>query len=169
MTFQLLHSTMVSMFSRQLPLLLALTTLLTLGGCGGSLPEGTTGTVKGRLTIDGAAAPEGTTVVLTHATETWAATGVVKADGYFSMRFRDGTKLMTGIYGVSVTPASAGSAGAVDVNNETEYEKMMMDGGNSEVETKPPFASRYLQPDTSGEEFEVAEGSNELNLDIKSE
>lgn len=140
--------------------------LLSTVGCGGRpLPEGTTGTVKGRLTIEGEPAESGTVITMTHSTGGHAATGTVKSDGYFSMRFRDGTKLITGIYQVGIT--AAGAAGTGDVQPGTaEYEKIMSAGGNVE-EFKPPFAARYTNPATSGEEFEVSEGSNELNLDLK--
>ena len=140
---------------------------LTAGCDSRPLPEGTTGTVEGRVTIEGEPAPEGTVVLMSHTKDGHAATGTVKSDGYFSMRFRDGTKLMTGIYAVGVTPPGASAAGGetMDVNSAA-YQQMMMQGEEGEG-AKPPFAERYLSPTTSGKEFEVSEGSNELNLDLK--
>jgi len=129
------------------------------------MPEGTTGTVKGRVTIEGEPAEEGTVVLMQHTTDGFAATGTVKSDGYYSMRFRDGSKLMTGIYQVGVTAAGAGSTDAIEPGSP-EYQKMMMAGG-AEEKVKLPFAERYTNPSTSGEEFEVSEGQNEFNLDLK--
>lgn len=155
------------MNSQKTVFLLFVASLWTLAGCGGSgLPEGTTGTVKGRITIEGEPAEEGTVVTMIHAKGGHAATGAVAADGYFSMRFRDGTKLLTGIYkvGVAHTGAQFGSAEP----GSPEYEKLMAAGGNVQ-NVPPPFALRYTNPSTSGEEFEVAEGQNEMNLDLKKE
>lgn len=151
----------------------SLTTVL--AGCGGrELPEDETfGTVKGTIKHNGQAVAEGTQVVFKNVKKGWMATASVKTDGAFSLRFRDGTDIPTGLYAIGITPPSVGNE--VDPDSQPdEYGEMMgfnaSTGKASKTDDKAEefqFPARFANPDTSAEEFTVKEGENEYNLDMK--
>lgn len=147
-----------------------------LSGCGGSsLPEGETyGTVSGTIKFNGEPVAEGTQVVFKNEQAGWMATGTVKGGGAFSLRFRDGTDIPTGIYTIGVTPKVEGTGPKVDGEGD-EYANMMGVDPNTGAAKPaadagaeaPPFPARYASPDSSAEEFTVKEGDNEYTLDMK--
>lgn len=149
---------------KSLNLNLLMFTAAMLCGCGGSsLPEGATGTVSGKLTSSGQAAPVGATVVMIHKDKGITASGTADAEGNYSLKMRGEGAVLTGAYFVGVTPPAA-----PEVSPE-EYDKAMAAGVDLPGPDLSAFPPKYLNPQDSGVVFEVNEGDNTFDLDMKKE
>jgi hypothetical protein len=127
-----------------------------LPGCGGA--SGPTGTINGKITINGAPAPTGT--IVTFASQENARTGTVGSDGTFTVM-----AMPVGTYRVSFAPAPSESF------SEDPKQAMMKAVENREkgVTEKPTdqIPAKYLSIETSGVSYEVKEGNNDFPLDLK--
>ncbi|MGD9634828.1 MAG: hypothetical protein AB7G28_07695 [Pirellulales bacterium] len=125
--------------------------LITLCGCGGTYDS----TVSGKVTLDGATVPCGT-VTFYPSGGGPAAYARILEDGSYSVHTGREEGLPTGEYGISVSA------------NEQSAVKQTASGGPPPP-GKPITPAWYRSKDTSGLKFNVESGSNEINLDLKSQ
>jgi hypothetical protein len=155
------------MRSRWLILCFYLNTVLLVvaGGCGGGreLPEGATGTVTGRVTLDGAAVPDGTVVMFQRDEDGQLASGVCDANGEFAVRMKGGLEVVEGTYRVAVMPPSPGAGLSTE-----EMMKASMDGTlAAKTKAAEVIPVRYRDLQASKTLFQVKPGSNTFELDMK--
>lgn len=139
-----------------------LVSCLLAAGCGGT-DFGPMGSISGRVTMNGEPVAEGTKVLFMHPSEGHAGFGITSADGAYSIEWRrSGTTydgLPVGKYQVMLVPADY-----VDVDELSADE--MLEGGGSGGQTSSQIPPKYLRAATSGLEYEVSEGENEIDIDI---
>ncbi len=148
----------VIQYFRAIPFAFVLLCLV--AGCGGgsSAVEGPTGTVSGKLTYNGAAVPEGCVVVFMPVDGALSATGVVGADGSFKLQMKGTADIVAGQYKISIgTP----------VVEETPEQSMEREMAGKKLPEYKEVPEKYRTADTSGETFEVKEGANTYDLDMK--
>jgi hypothetical protein len=124
--------------------------IVTLVGCGGVYDS----SVGGVVTLDGKAVPTGL-VTFHPVTQGPSAYSVIQSDGHYSIRTGREEGLPPGEYQVSVT---ANEPPAVA---RTEQ-------GFPPPPGKSITPAWYRSKDTSGLQFKVESGSNEINLELKS-
>ncbi len=134
--------------------------LLVLAGCGGGGLAGPTGTVTGKVTHNGEPIPAGCSVTFIHQGTSTPASGLISADGSYSLTMRGEEKVLAGEYKVSVSPPASNEQ--VDENTEG-YEATMTGAGDAATVTVP-FPDKYLLAETSGLTFTVNEGSNTIDV-----
>jgi len=135
---------------------------LVISGCTSEpgLPEGATGTVSGKVTLDGKPLPDGMTVIFTPSKGGLPAIGKLGSDGSFSLKMKDGSDILVGEYGISV------SAPVVEVDAAAAMEASM--AGEEVAGTATVIPEKFLTPQSSKETFSVKEGANTYELDMKS-
>lgn len=147
-------------------LAILLTGVLLLSGCSSSssIPAGPKGTVKGKVTYNSNPVPAGSTIMFLHEETSLAATGQIGSDGSYTLAMQGGGEVPVGKYSISVSPPSS-----AEVSEETNMEayKAAMEGGGGAAATTGPFPEKYQAAETSGETFDVKEGENSYNLDMK--
>jgi hypothetical protein len=125
--------------------------LASVSGCGGVYDSSVTGTV----TIDGTTVPRGT--VTYHPTASGpAAYALIQQDGSYTVHTGREEGLPSGEYGVTVTA------------NEPPAVQQTASGGPPPP-GKPITPEWYRSKDASGLQFTVEPGSNEINLELKSQ
>ena len=134
--------------------------LMFASGCGGGSDavEGPTGTVFGTINYKGAAIPEGCAVTFMPEGGDLPAAGEVNSSGAFSLYFKGGTAIPTGKYKIGIMPP------AVEETPQQAMERMESGGKEKEF---PEVPQKYRDAETSGETFEVKEGENTYELDMK--
>lgn len=125
--------------------------LATVGGCGGMFDS----SVSGNVTLDGIAVPRGTVTFLPVGGGP-AAYALIQEDGSYSVRTGRENGLPAGEYAVTVSA------------NEAPAVKQTASGGPPPP-GKPITPAWYRSKDTSGLHFTVEPGSNEINLELKSQ
>ena len=134
-----------------------LVVIASLLGCGGGA-SGPTGTVNGKLTLNGQPAPTGT--VVSFSSQESARTGQVSSDGTFTVM-----QIPVGEYKVSVTPAPQNTF------SEDPKQAMLKAMENQQKgivpEPSEQIPGKYQSIETSGISYEVKEGSNDFTLDMK--
>ncbi len=135
-------------------------------GCSGSdgpqLPEGPKGQVTGKVTYNGSPVPAGSVVNFAPLDEDGiAAVGTVASDGSYELSSRGASAVVPGKYAVIVSAPSA----VTDTSDE-EAMRRLYENGEAEAK-KDPFPSRYTQVATSGLEFDVAEGEQTIDIELK--
>jgi hypothetical protein len=130
--------------------------LASVPGCGKSIPSGT---VTGKVTLDGKPVPEGCGVMFI--ADKFTATGQVGAGGSYTLFSAGKPSVPAATYKVAITPPTQQMSNA-------DYEKMMATG------SAPPEASKtsavpekYGNAATSALSFEVKEGPNTINIELK--
>lgn len=135
-------------------------------GCSSSnLPPGPKGTVEGKVTYKGEPVPAGSTVTFVHGDTSLPAIGQTGAGGTFKLMMQGGDQLPAGTYSVAVSPPASG-----EISEQTDMDayKAMMEGGATAAKaTTGPFPEKYQAAETSGVTFEVKEGPNTYDLDMK--
>jgi hypothetical protein len=124
--------------------------LLAFVGCGSeaSLDTGPVGTVRGRVTYQGKAVPEGSIINFGAEDGLRLVSAEIGSDGEFVA-----TNVPTGTVRVSVSPPSVEEEGA--------------EPADPNVIATPPFPERYLNPEASGETINLTEGQEvEYNLEM---
>lgn len=138
---------------------LALSLALATSGCGSSnVPEGPTGTVMGKVTLNGEPGPAGCSVVFLHVEKGLPASGKIGADGTYALLMKQQSAIPVGLYKVSV---------AASQSEQLDPEAAMdayMQGKKFEG---PAIPDKYLRPETSGLMFEVKAGSNTFNIEME--
>ena len=144
-------------------LMMSLTGLLLMSSCGGSsLPKGETGTVRGKVTFQGKPVPDKTSVVFMRDEGGLTAVGEVDASGEYVLRMRDGLKILTGVYHVSVLPPNI--AATLD---QDEIMKLHMAKKLPDPAKVKEIPERYRSPEKSTLIYDVQTGANEYNIDMK--
>jgi len=130
------------------------------GGCSKGGYSGPIGTVTGKVTLDGKPAPQGSAVTfLSEAGYTGSAK--VGADGSYTLMNVDKPELPVATYKVAVAQPASEMSGA-------DYDKYMSSGGGGEAKTeKAAIPAKYQNTETSGLSFDVKEGPNTINIDLK--
>lgn len=136
-----------------------------LSGCGGGreLPEGATGTVTGKITLEGAPVPEGTAVTFQRDEDGQLAGGTCDASGEFVLRMKGGLEVVEGAYRVAVMPPTLSA---------TMSPEEMMKASNDGTLAEKSKAAGLIPPqysDLTGSKtlFQVKPGPNRFELDMK--
>lgn len=133
------------------------TALVSVLGCGGG-SSGPAGTVQGKLTYNGAPAVPGAVVSFLGESGA-AASGATRADGSYTLT----AAVPVGKYKVIVMPPATGP----QMSPEEAMEASAKAGGNLPI---PASASvipkKYQNPTTTPDSRDVAEGKNEINIDL---
>jgi hypothetical protein len=135
-------------------------------GCGGDSGRGPTGTISGKVTLNGKPVPAGTRV--NFASNTGDATSAeISGDGSFTIM-----GVTVGSYQVSFSPPAARS----EALSPEEAMKMAHGTGPGGAGANPKALAeattdavpkKYTDFSTSGVTFDVKEGSNDFVLDMK--
>ena len=130
-------------------------------GCGGGgLPEGATGKVSGKVTLNGNPVPEGTTVVFMRQSGGYTATAATDASGAYQLSFRNAPEILVGKYNGGVTPPAVDSGLTPDEIMERGMK------GDLPQQPKSPIPERYLNAETAGLLFDVKEGENSIDIEL---
>lgn len=140
---------------------------LCLVGCSGGTDFGPMGSISGRLTMDGQPLAEGTQLLFMQMDAGYAAFGQTDAEGNYRIVWaREGdrkSEVPTGVYKVLIQPPAV-------VDTEAMSAEEMLEGNYDDAEpAAPAFPKRYQQHSTSGLEYTVTEGDNEINIDLSSD
>lgn len=135
--------------------------LLLSAGCSSEVDYGPTGTVSGRLTLAGKPLGEGTQVVFMHPEKGYAAFGSTDPEGNFAITSWNDGNLPIGTYKVMIQPPAG------DLNPETATDEQLLDGAPVEAVPKAEFDFKYRQISTSGLAYDVQQGSNNFDIDLK--
>ena len=136
-------------------------------GCGSGpmLPEGATGTVSGKVTLNGKPVPEGTGVVFQRDSDGQLATGECDSNGEFILRMKGGLEIVEGAYRVAVQPPNP----TANMSDE-EAMQASVDGKLDDVMgTASMFPQKYQVIEESKTLFSVKPGPNEFTLDMTGE
>lgn len=147
-----------------LPLLL-LCGILFVPGCSKEHDYGPTGTIDGRLTMDGNPLPEGTKVMFMMQREGYLAYGLTDAEGNFTIGGWNDGNMPTGTYKVMLQPAGDD---AEMVENMTPEEQLEYRAPKKKKTTDVAFPKRYRSIETSKLEYQVEKGPNTIPIDIQS-
>jgi len=127
-----------------------------------------TGTVKGKVSLNGAPPPAGCQVTFMHKEKNFPATGEVGSDGSYTLTFNGKPDVPVGSYDVSVVPPPNAAAVSMDPSNPEAYKAVMM---RKPGEMGAPLAqsvvpTKYQNPATSGLACTVLEGQ-EVVFDVQ--
>ena len=129
-------------------------------GCG-SDPYGPTGKVTGKLTMDGKPLPAGHAVSFMQMEKGFLAFGMTDAEGKFEIKSWNNGNMPIGKYDAMIAPPSG-----PDVSNlsaEERFEKPELSAPKARVQ----FPQRYRETTTSGLHYEIKEGPNHFDIDLK--
>ncbi len=132
-------------------------------GCGGS-PYGPTGTVKGKLTMEGKPLPAGHSVSFMQMDKGFLAFGLTDAEGKFEVKSWNDGQMPIGSYDVMIGPPGGEAA---DVSSMSAEERFDNPQGGAD-KNRVAFPARYRETTKSGLKYEVKEGENSFDIDIKS-
>lgn len=133
------------------------------GGCGGAAGhQGPTGTVSGVVTRNDAAISS-PVIVSFIATQGFTATGQTDSGGDYALDSNGNPQIPVGTYRVAVMPASAmaQSADPAQTFNPSTGEGKTVEADTSVVPAK------YFSPTASGLTYEIKEGANTIDIDLK--
>lgn len=132
-------------------------------GCtGDGLPKGETGTVRGRVTYNGQAVPQGSVVMFMGGETGILGTGVTDANGEYLLYMREGLSILVGTYRISVNPPNPGAT----LSQEEVMERSMAGTLPNPAEVKE-IPVRYRSPENSTLVFEVKPGPNTFDIEMK--
>lgn len=134
---------------------------LLLTGCSNEVDYGPTGTVAGRLTQAGEPLTEGTQVVFMHPEKGYAAFGSTDAEGNFQITSWNDGNLPIGTYRVMIQPPAG------ELNPDTATDEQLLAGAQPETVPEAEFDFKYRQTSTSGLAYDVNEGPNSFEIDLK--
>lgn len=134
-----------------------------LSGCWQAASTEPTGTVSGQLTNKGKKLSADTKVVFMNSSGV-AAFGATVEDGSYQIDSYNDGNIPIGMYRVMIQPP----ASALGAEEEPSAEEML---DNPELsrpkKTAVEFPFKYRQLGTSGLQFEVKEGPNQIDIDLK--
>ncbi len=129
-------------------------------GCGSGGFSGPTGTVTGKVTLDGAPVPQGCVVSFVSPAG-FTASATVGADGSYTLRSGDKADIPAANYKVAVAQPAADMSGA-------DYDKYMSaEGGQAAAAPAATIPAKYQTVDASGLSYDVKEGPNPINIELK--
>lgn len=153
------------LMSRNVTSLLIVMMGLTLSACAKKNDYGPMGSVTGKLTINGKVIEQGTQLLFMKMDAGYAAFGETDQEGNYSIIWaRDGerkSKLPLGTYKVLIQPPRVGK------DTEEMSAEEMLEGGDV-APAKPKFPVKYQQHSTSGLEYTIEEGKNQIDIDLNS-
>ncbi len=141
--------------------LMVLTAMLSVAGCGGN-PYGPTGKITGRLTMEGKPLPAGHSVSFMQMEKGFLAFGITDADGKFEVKSWNNGEMPVGKYDVMIGPPSGENADTSQMSAEERFDNPQPQ------KIKVPFPVRYRETTKSGLSYEIKEGPNHFDIDIKS-
>lgn len=133
--------------------------LVLLCGCSSGGYRGPTGTVSGKVTLDGQPVPQGC-VVSFLSPAGHVSSGVVGADGKFQLGTKENPNVPVATYNVTVsTPAEKMS--------QADYDKYMSGEGGAKPAAASAIPEQFTNPTTSGVSKEVKPGPNTIDIELK--
>lgn len=129
-------------------------------GCG-SDPYGPTGKVTGKLTMDGKPLAAGHAVSFMQMEKGFLAYGITDAEGKFVVKSWNDGKMPIGSYSVMIAPPG-GEGETSDLSAEDRFEQ-----GQANGKSKSSFPARYRETTTSGLKYDIVEGDNNFDIDLK--
>ncbi len=132
-----------------------------LAGCSDD-PYGPTGKVTGKLTLDGKPLAAGHAVSFMQMEQGFLAYGITDAEGNFEVKSWNAGAMPVGKYHVMIAPPG-GDADTSSLSAEERFEQ-----GQASGREKPTFPGRYRETTTSGLQYDIAEGENHFDIDLKS-
>lgn len=134
---------------------------LTLIGCSGSGASVKTGTVQGKVLLNGQPLQKGTVFFFT-AIGGDSASGAIQPDGTYTARYQSGFSIPVGDYAVSVSVIADEPATPIDPT-------LLMEKIAKEGLPKPSAAipEKYTDPKKSGLIAVIKEGANTVDFDLK--
>ena len=139
-------------------------------GCGGSAGDGFSGErgqVSGTITLGGSPLKEGCQVIFMSATGGYTASGVVKADGKYTLVYSDSSGLPAAEYLVQLTaPVVPDSTTTVDPT-QMAAKMNLSEGVGVETANSGPFPLKYASTTTSDLKFKVEAGQNTADFKLE--
>ncbi len=149
-----------SPWSRVALLLVVIPVAFLLTACSKSaLPAGPTGTLTGKVTYNGAPAPAGSSISLMHDETGLSAVGLIEEGGVYVAKMQGQPNILAGKYHVAV--AGPPAAEMSDDDMAAMYE------GKADAPTASAIPAKYADVDNNGLTFEVKEGENTYDVDLK--
>jgi len=133
-----------------------------IAGCGPNY--GPTGKITGRLTLDGKPLPPGQAVTFMEMPKGFLAFGTTDAEGKFEVKTFNAGDMPIGVYKVQVAAAPASTKDAAQASAEDRFEKPEVLAPRATT----TFPKKYNDFMTSGIEYEVKQGTNHFDIDLKS-
>lgn len=134
--------------------------ILAAGGCSSGVDFGATGTVTGRLTMDGKPLSPKHAVSFMDMQKGFLAYGKTDADGKFQVDSWNEGKLPIGKYHVMIAPPPF-EGPKKEMTPEERFD-------HPEMEVmKMEFPKKYRETATSGLEYEIKVGPNVIDIDLK--
>lgn len=125
-------------------------------------PYGPTGKVTGKLTLDGKLLPAGHAVSFMQMEQGFLAYGITDAEGNFEVKSWNDGDMPLGKYNVMIAPPG-GEADTSSMSAEDRFEQ-----GQASGKTKLTFPARYRETTTSGLQYDIVEGKNHFDIDLRS-
>lgn len=143
---------------------LLLLTASLLVGCSSDFDYGPTGTVSGRLTMNGKPLKAGTQVVFMHPEKGYAAFGSTDPEGKFQITSWNDGNLPVGPYRVMIQPPAG------EINPDTATPEQLLDNPElAEAVPEAEFPFKYRQTSTSGLSYNVEQGPNTFEIDLEAD
>jgi hypothetical protein len=136
--------------------------VLSLAGCGGH-DFGPTGKVTGKLTMAGKPLAVGTAVSFMQMEKGFLAFGQTDAEGKFEVNSWNGGAMPVGKYKVMIAPPTANLPDPNSVSPEEAFDHPEL----LDPVVKAEFPKKYRDTQTSGLEYEIKEGANDFQIDLK--
>ena len=136
--------------------------LLVTCGCGGA-GYGPTGTVTGKLTMEGSPVSAGYAVSFMQMEKGFLAYGITDAEGKFQVKSWNDGNMPVGKYNVMIAPPVSDEA-AANLSAEDRFEQEQV----RTAKAKQTLPARNRETTTSGIEYDIAQGSNNFDIDLKS-
>jgi len=134
--------------------------MIAVWGCGSGGYSGPTGTVTGKVTLDGNPVPQGCAVTFVSPSG-FTASGKVGGDGSCTLMNMDKPAIPAATYKVAVAQPAADMSGA-------DYDKYMSAEGGQAAQAAPEaIPAKYQTVDTSGLSYDVKEGPNSIDIELK--
>lgn len=135
---------------------------LSLIGCGG-YDYGPTGTIRGKLTMQGKPLSPGTAVSFMQMEKGFLAFGLTDAEGKFEVKSWNEGAMPIGVYKVMVAPPASAPPPPQNYTAEELFDKPEL----LDPVVKAEFPMKYRDTQTSGLEFEVKAGENSCEFDLQ--
>ena len=137
-----------------------LVALLASTGCQKGGFSGPTGTVVGKITLEGKPVPQGCRVAFI-SDKGFTASGEAAADGSYKLFNGKELKVPVATYKVAVTPPPPPAMSAA------EYDKMMSGGAGPAPKESTAIPEKFQNHATSGLSYDVKTGDNTINIELK--
>jgi hypothetical protein len=137
--------------------------LLFLTACSGDFDYGPTGTISGKLTLEGKPLPAGSSAVFMEPKAGYLAFGLTDAEGNYKVTTWNDGNMPIGTYRVMVHPP----APANDSETASAEEILANPEKYKARPVKTDIPKKYREVSTSGLSFEIKKGENTIDIDLK--